>query len=140
MAKKKKGRKKRGIPEIPVNSFADIAFLLIIFFLVATTMDRMTGNVSELPKGETNEKQQDKTPTVQLHHDKITFQDAELTVSELRDKLAELKLDEREGDAKVVAFEATGDVKYQDYFDTMCTISAAGGVIAIVKEDKKSGK
>ena len=140
MAKKKKTRKKRGIPEIPVSSFADIAFLLIIFFLVATTMDRMTGNVSELPKGETNDQQQEKTPTVQLHHDKITFQDSELTIAELREKLAELKLHEREGDAKVIVFEATGEVKYQDYFDAMCTISAAGGVIAIVKEDEKDGK
>ena len=137
--KKHKKRKKRAIPEIPVNSFADVAFLLIIFFIIATTLDRMTGATAELPSGKTGQ-QQDKTPTVQLHYDKIMFQDRDVTVPELRKKLAELKLGERDGEDKVVAFEATGDVEYQNYYDVMCTISKAGGIIAIVKEDEKGGK
>jgi biopolymer transport protein ExbD len=137
--KKHKQRKKRAIPEIPVNSFADVAFLLIIFFIIATTLDRMTGASAELPSGQTGE-QQEKTPTVQLHYDKIMFQDNDVSVPELRKKLIEMKLGERDEDDKVVAFEATGDVEYQDYYDVMCTISKAGGIIAIVKEDEGSRK
>lgn len=137
MAKKKHKKREKKPPEIPVNSFADIAFLLIIFFLVATTLERMTGALSELPSGETGE-QQDKTPTVQIHENTITFQDNEVSTAELRERLAKLKLIEREADDRVVALEATGDVKYQIYFDAMCTISAAGGVIAIIKEDRES--
>lgn len=40
----------REIPEINAGSMADIAFLLLIFFLVTTTMDKDTAYVRSIPK------------------------------------------------------------------------------------------
>lgn len=49
----------RNIPEIPTASMADIAFMLLIFFLVATTMDVDSGLSRTLPPMPEDEDQQD---------------------------------------------------------------------------------
>jgi biopolymer transport protein ExbD len=41
---------KREIPEINAGSMADIAFLLLIFFLVTTTMDKDQAYIRSIPK------------------------------------------------------------------------------------------
>lgn len=50
---------KREAPEINAGSMADIAFLLLIFFLVTTTMDKDTAYLRKIPKKVEVEKQPD---------------------------------------------------------------------------------
>lgn len=52
---------KRKVPEINASSNADIAFLLLIFFLVTTTMDTDFGLVRRLPPMPTGDQQQQET-------------------------------------------------------------------------------
>lgn len=49
----------RNIPEIPTASMADIAFMLLIFFLVATTMDVDSGLSRTLPPMPEDDQQQE---------------------------------------------------------------------------------
>jgi len=62
---------KRESPEINAGSMADIAFLLLIFFLVTTTMDKDTAYLRTIPKKvETNQPQ---TPVQQKNIYKIAI-------------------------------------------------------------------
>ena len=52
MAKKKHKKREKKPPEIPVNSFADIAFLLIVFFMVTSVFSVTRGLEFQLPRQE----------------------------------------------------------------------------------------
>lgn len=54
-------KKKRSTPEINSSSTADMAFLLLIFFLITTSMDTDRGLARRLPEPpQENQKQEDK--------------------------------------------------------------------------------
>ncbi len=134
--RKRRRRAGPGAPEINVGPFSDIAFLLIIFFIVATTLSRSAGFVAEIPAGETSDEAQDETPTVQLVDARILFQQEEVTLPELRRMLADLDLPSLPTpEARIVLLETAGAVIYQTYFEAMAAISQAGGVIAIAREE-----
>jgi biopolymer transport protein ExbD len=136
-----KPRKKKllGQEAIPTTSLADMMFLLLIFFIMTTTLSRVTGFVTDMPSGskEAQAQQPEKTTTVALHEDKIMVNDQDMSMAALQRYLQGLHLDQKTGDGKVVILSTTGDVRYQNYYETMAIIQSCGGVVAIVSEDGK---
>jgi biopolymer transport protein ExbD len=131
-------RKEKRDLDVPTDSVSDIAFLLIIFFILTTTLSKLSGFTAELPSADTSQKQaaatDAKTPGVQITGGKLLFNDQEVSVDTLRDRLLDLQLANKEGQDKVVLLEAAGKVDYQTYYEAMAAISEAGGVVAIVEE------
>jgi biopolymer transport protein ExbD len=137
VAARTKGRKRRGDDRIPVDSFSDIAFLLIIFFILTSTFIKTMGFYARIPAGEQAEAQKgDNNHGVKMKGAEIYFDDKPLPLSELRKKLDKLNLDEAVGDKRVIMLEATDTTPYQAYYNVMAAIDAAGGVVALVEEQK----
>ena len=52
-------RNKREVPQLNTTSTADISFMLLIFFLVTSSMDTDKGLTSQMPPPEDSTEQQD---------------------------------------------------------------------------------
>jgi biopolymer transport protein ExbD len=129
--------KRRPDGGVPTDSFSDIAFLLIIFFIITTSLKNIVGFETELPASKEEEKKtEEKTPTVTLKVNQITFMEAEVSMEAFKAKLAAMKLADRKDEGKVILMDATMETDYQNYYEVMAAISAAGGVVGIMTETK----
>ena len=138
MRKKSKAEKKHREGEIPTGSFSDIAFLLIIYFLVATTLVKVKTITADMPAGEkSSQSQSDKTPIVNLRGEEIFLNDKPVDIVGLNERLAALELFDKEPKDRVIMLESARGTVYGNYYQAMASISANGGVIALVKEDEK---
>jgi len=131
---RRRPRRKMRTPEIPVGSFSDIAFLLIIFFILTTTLSQLSGVVADIPSGEKSEEQKQTSPTVQIQGNRIVWNREDVSVRQLRQRLRDMDMAHRKEEERIVVMEAAGSVEYQTYYDVMATISASGGIIAIARE------
>lgn len=129
-------KKLLGQDAIPTTSLADMMFLLLIFFIMTTTLSRVTGIVSDMPAGtKALQPQSEKTPMISLHDNKITVNDQVMTRDGMELYLRGLNLAQKTGNAKVVILATEGDVSYQDYYQTMAFIQTCGGIVAIESEE-----
>lgn len=135
MRKRYSKEKKHRSGEIPTGSFSDIAFLLIIYFLVATTLVKVKTITADLPSGEKSaQTESDKTPIVNLRGEEIFLNDKKMTMELLGERLAALELSSKDPAARVIMLESAKGTPYGNYFKALAAISANGGVVAIVEE------
>ena len=128
--------KNRRSSDIPVDSFSDIAFLLIIYFMVATTLVKVKSITADLPAGEkSTQAKSEKTPIINLKGGEVYFSDKRVEMKELNDRLAALDLPNQEGEKRIILLEAAKGTPYQNYFEVLAAISANGGVVAIVEDE-----
>ena len=134
--KRSKQEKKHRSGAIPTDSFSDIAFLLIIYFLVATTLVKVKSITADLPAGEkSTQAQSEKTPIINLRGAEVFFNDKRMEMGELNQRLAALDLPGKEGDKRVIMLESAKGTPYESYFQALAAISANGGVVAIVEDE-----
>ena len=139
---KRIGKKRQGDVEPDLTSFSDIANLLIIFFILTTTLARPWGRTVDMPSAATppqEQREQSDTPTVNLMRDRITIAEGgegekEVTMNELRQYLWKKNFPKMDDKHKSVSVETSDDVPYERYYQVVTAIAAAGGVVAILTD------
>ncbi len=134
--RKRQARKHRS-GAIPTDAFADIAFLMIIYFLVATTLVKTKSITADLPTGQKQaDAQIQETPTLTLREEAMYFNDNLVTIEGLNARLAALELADQQPEKRIILLEASDATTYDNYFHALAAISANGGVVALVEEEE----
>jgi biopolymer transport protein ExbD len=118
---------------IPTDSFADIAFLLIIYFILAASISQDWGFRTDIPAGQKATEATDEK-TILLRDDGIFWGERNVSIDQLRGELTGLNLLNRDPNSRVVQFEAKGNVAWQRYYEVLAAIEQAGGIPGILME------
>lgn len=114
-------RKQRETPGLNTTSTADISFMLLIFFLVTTSMDVDKGLLRQLPSPEPQKKEQqtvvDKANLMELHltaGDTLLVNGKPMKVSQLKEET--IRFVHRLGKKHLISIESERDADYNLYF------------------------
>ncbi|MYK42232.1 MAG: biopolymer transporter ExbD [Gemmatimonadetes bacterium] len=122
-------RQSRVAPEIPTSSMADIAFLLIVFFLVTTTMNQDKGLSLHLPPvGETKEVQEKNILNVWINaRDQIAFfENEQLTPVPFAELKARIAGRLQENENLIVSLKTERGATYRTFVDVLDELKLAG--------------
>jgi len=126
-----------------VTAYSDIAFLLIIFFILTTSFSVPLGRVIDMPSAAKPEvdKKEDRIPSINVLADRVMFGfgiedegSREITTMELRMELAQFGFPLRPEEDRMVVVEVAEDVTYQRYYEIVMMVAEAGGIVAIVRD------
>lgn len=118
MAVLKKDNKRNRDVEIPEGSLADIAFLLLIFFLVTTTIDMDKGLSLVLPaKGEQTEVSKKNISNLLVNaRGQILLDEERIALNDIQPKIRQ-KI--QENPKLIISLQTDERTKYQRYIDVL---------------------
>lgn len=138
-------KREHRVPGLNTTSTADISFMLLIFFLVTTSMDADKGITRELPP---LDKKSENTPTnvssnkiLRLHIDnegRLFCNDKPMEVSSLKDSVRNVI--ERGGKDHIVQLKTERDASYDSYFHVQNEIVAAYNDVRNEKSEQAYGE
>ena len=131
------------IPELNTSSTADISFMLLIFFLVTSSMDTDKGLLRQLPP---LQEQQPPTDVRKDHvlqvtldaHDQLTVDGILITPQQLRDQIAEFIASDRTD--HVISIRTDRATSYEAYFRMQNAIVAAYAQLREAYSRERFGK
>jgi biopolymer transport protein ExbD len=126
---------KRGqvLVDPPASASSDIAFTLIIFFLVCASVQPETGLAQNLPQTETKEQKRDQSKNleVSITPTTIVLNGSPLQLPEFAERItAALATKTRDAD-RVVVVKSASDTPYDQWIRVSQAIDTAGGILTL---------
>lgn len=130
------GNKKKKSAEIPTGSLADMAFLLLVFFLVTTTIDTDKGLQLVLPdKGTETKVRSQNITNILVNESGLVMMDEEPIELRLVGDKARQQI--RENDKIIFSVKTMRGTKYEVYIDVLDQLKQANATRISIAEPEQ---
>ena len=137
-------RRNKLLSEPPAGASSDIAFILIVFFLVCASVQPEQGRPQEIPKTEEepDKKEKNKNPEVELTRTLVILNGDPLEKDQSKDKsfvslLKPLLAGKQNPGDRVVILKSRKDVSYERWIRFTGLIEKAGGIVTLQLEEEQ---
>lgn len=136
----RKRRASKLLIEPPTVATGDIAFNLVVFFLVCASSQPDSGRRQEIPKSEAKQQQQEQSQTidVELLRGVVRVNGDPVKLPELEQRIRTLLRDKRREQDRVVAVRSAKDTPYQQWITATSIIERAGGIVTLQIQEEKT--
>ena len=126
--------------EPPSSAATDIAFILMIFFLVCASVQPGTGREQTIPRSEEeeNQTQQSNNIEVSISPGAVVVDGEPIPTHRLRRKLEAMLAGKQLEDDRVVIVKSSPRTSYQHWIAVTTIIEQAGGIITLQLEKKET--
>ncbi len=125
--------------EPPASATGDIAFNLIVFFLVCAAVQPDRGRPQTIPRSEQNEQQSDdKHIEVNLKRSTMLLNGNVIRDNQLVKGLKSALAGKPRPEDKVVVLKSDQDVDYKRWIEVTMMIDEAGGMLTIQREEERT--
>lgn len=117
----------------------DIAFILIVFFLVCASVEPEDGRSQVIPRSEKNEDQQTSQSTeVGLTTASVTIDGTPYQLGEFQPRIRQILSQKKTEAERVVVLKSQADVPYQHWIAMTEIIERAGGIVTLLIEEEQT--
>ncbi|NND99016.1 MAG: biopolymer transporter ExbD [Pirellulaceae bacterium] len=128
--------------EPPSSATGDIAFNLIVFFLVCASIQPDSGRPQEIPRSEENQEQKEEVENVEIaltgNLTAVSINGDTVRTSELQPRLIKLLKGKQRPEDRVVIVKSKSDTPYHHWIDVTAAIERSGGLVTIEREEEQT--
>ncbi len=125
--------------EPPATAAPDIAFILIVFFLVCASVQPDTGRPQNIPRSEETPQKESQSQNIELSlTEKTVIINGELIPFEkLKSRLSQLLAGKKSESDRVVIVKSANETTYQRWIAATAAIEDVGGIVTIQMEQEE---
>ena len=132
-------RKGKLLVEPPSSATGDIAFNLIVFFLVCASIEPDSGRPQEIPRSEENREKKQEVKNIEVamtaNLNAVSLNGDTVRTSEFGSRLARILKTKPRPEDRIVIVKSKTDTPYHHWIDVTAEIEQSGGQITIQREE-----